>query len=169
MTIDPAADPCWGFLDPTRLRTLRFDMATYYAVLGVDADADTLTIRRAYRGLARRHHPDSGGDPRRMIRINEAWRALSQPERRAQYDAQLGRSEPRPRVRDGHTILDFGRYDGWSLADVAAHDDDYLEWLSRTPAGRPLSREIREILAARSGSLEALRPAPVAAKGRWRR
>jgi curved DNA-binding protein CbpA len=142
-----------------------------YAVLGVAHDADTRTIRQAYRRLARRHHPDSGGDMRQMIGINEAWGVLNQPERRASYDAELGRpTAPKPpSARDGHTVLDFGRYQGWSLHDIAARDDDYLEWLRRTPTGRPLQREIAEILARRELAMAALRPASVAANGRWRR
>lgn len=50
-------------------------------------------IRDAYRRLARDHHPDrtasSGGDGRSMRRINEAYRVLSDPARRAVYDASL--------------------------------------------------------------------------------
>jgi len=140
-----------------------------YAILGVGLDADGLTIRRAYRRLARRHHPDSGGDPRQMMRINEAWRVLGQPDRRASYDAQLRRPAPKTRARDGHTVLDFGRYEGWSLADIAAQDDDYLEWLRRTPTGRPLRVEIAKLLCERELAIEALRPAAVAKKRRWGR
>jgi curved DNA-binding protein CbpA len=141
-----------------------------YATLGVDRDADRPTIRRAYRRLARQHHPDSGGDPRLMMRINEAWRVLSQPDRRASYDAQLGRPAREPsRARDGHTVLDFGRYEGWSLADIAAQDEDYLEWLRLTPTGRPHRGEIAKLLAERELAIEALRPAAVATKRRWGR
>jgi curved DNA-binding protein CbpA len=46
----------------------------------------------------------------------------------------------------GCTILSFGRYEGWSLADLAGRDPDYLEWLARTPIGRGLEREIHAVL-----------------------
>lgn len=48
-------------------------------------------IRSAYRALARRHHPDTrGGRPSpEMAAINEAWSVLSDPARRARYDADL--------------------------------------------------------------------------------
>jgi curved DNA-binding protein CbpA len=104
-----------------------------------------------------------------MMAINEAWHVVSDPERRASYDTQLLRPVPRPRSRDGHAVMDFGRYDGWSLADIVAHDDDYLEWLSRTPTGRPLRREIAELLAQRAAAIEALRPTPIAPKRHWSR
>ncbi|MCU1393658.1 MAG: hypothetical protein JWM34_2086 [Ilumatobacteraceae bacterium] len=47
-------------------------------------------IRLAYRQLARQHHPDTVGDGSavRMAQINEAWHVLSDPGRRAMYDAQ---------------------------------------------------------------------------------
>jgi DnaJ-class molecular chaperone len=144
-------------------------VSTLYAVLGVDRQAATLTIRQAYRGLARSHHPDAGGDLHQMMLINEAWHVLSDPERRTSYDAQLLRPAPRPRSRNGHTVMDFGRYEGWSLPDIVAHDDDYLQWLSRTPTGRSLRREINELLAQRAAAIEALRPVPVTRKGHWSR
>jgi molecular chaperone DnaJ len=147
-------------------------MSDLYRVLGVDHNADARTIREAYRRLARRHHPDAGGEQARMIEINEAWHVLSAPERKASYDAQIARPKVKaPRSRDGRTVLDFGRYEGWSLGEIAAQDDDYLEWLSRTPMGRPLRREISEVLADRAVAMEALRPAVAVAtkRRRWGR
>ncbi len=72
---------------------------THYHVLGIAPDADADTIRAAYRSLARDHHPDrvasssavSGG--RDMPSINEAYRVLNDPGRRALYDRSLGASE----------------------------------------------------------------------------
>ena len=64
----------------------------YYAVLGVPVDADSETLKRAYRQLARRYHPDlagPGGDEQ-MKRINRAYAVLSDPEKRLNYDAVIG-------------------------------------------------------------------------------
>ena len=141
-------------------------MTDYYATLGVPRSADPHTIRAAYRAHARRNHPDAGGDATTMVQLNGAWDVLSQAERRASYDAEL-RAQERAlavpsatsrRARDGHTILDFGRYAGWSLLDVGGVDDDYLVWLSRTPTGRALRREIAEILDQRAKAIQAIRP-----------
>jgi len=143
-------------------------MSDLYAVLGV---ADARSIRDAYRRLARRHHPDAGGDDQRMMVLNKAWRVFGDAERRAGYDAKLAQPKVRrPRTRDGHTVLDFGRYEGWSLGEIAAEDDNYLHWLLRTQTGRALNREIRELLAGREVAMGALRAAPIATKrGRWGR
>jgi len=67
--------------------------ATHYDVLAVPATATNDEIRDAYRRLARAHHPDrtasSAAGSRSMPEINEAYRILSDPARRAVYDASL--------------------------------------------------------------------------------
>lgn len=65
-------------------------MSDPYEVLGIPRDASQQTALEAYRRLAKRFHPDVAADPtagERMRRINEAWRLLSSPTRRARYDA----------------------------------------------------------------------------------
>ena len=47
------------------------------------------------------------------------------------------------------SVLDFGRYAGWSLRQLAAHDRDYLEWLLRSPGGRQYHAEITALLPQR--------------------
>lgn len=63
----------------------------FYQVLGIDKHADQKTIKKAYRKLARRYHPDQNkGNPRaeaRFKQIGEAYQVLSHPEQRKQYDA----------------------------------------------------------------------------------
>jgi len=49
----------------------------------------------------------------------------------------------------GSRVLDFGRYAGWTLRQVALQDRDYLEWLRRTPLGRQYQAEIAAVLAPR--------------------
>ncbi|MBA2701279.1 MAG: DnaJ domain-containing protein, partial [Chloroflexi bacterium] len=135
-------------------------MTDLYAVLGVDRGADRRTIRAAYRTLARRYHPDLGGDPADMMRVNEAGRVLGDPQRRASYDAQHARTTKTPRQRDGRSVMEFGRYAGWSLDAIAAHDEDYLVWLGRTQTGRPLQLEIAGILSERANAVSALQRPP---------
>jgi WD40 repeat protein len=64
----------------------------YYATLGVPIDADSDTIKRAYRQLARRYHPDLTGEEGalQMKRINRAYDVLSDPEKRLSYDTVIG-------------------------------------------------------------------------------
>lgn len=57
-----------------------------YEALGVAKDATADEIRAAYRKLAKKHHPDKGGDKERMAAINDAYAVLSDPNRRKRYD-----------------------------------------------------------------------------------
>jgi molecular chaperone DnaJ len=61
-------------------------MKDYYKILGVPPDASDEEIRKAYYRLAHKYHPDKGGDEKKFKEINEAYRVLSDKEKRAQYD-----------------------------------------------------------------------------------
>lgn len=62
----------------------------YYEVLGVDKNADEATIKKAYRGLAKKYHPDMNpGDAeaeKKFKEASEAYAVLSDPEKKRQYD-----------------------------------------------------------------------------------
>jgi molecular chaperone DnaJ len=66
-------------------------MRDYYDVLGVSRDAGADEIKRAYRQLARRYHPDISGDDRGAVflEVSRAYEVLGNPSRRRSYDAGL--------------------------------------------------------------------------------
>ena len=78
----------------------------YYEVLGVDKNADDAAIKKAYRVLAKKYHPDMNpGDKeaeQKFKEASEAYAVLSDPEKRRQYD-QYGHcllyTSPSPRDR----------------------------------------------------------------------
>ncbi len=69
----------------------------YYAILGVLRDASQEEIKRAYREAAQRLHPDKNvapGETEIFLEVQQAYEVLSNPKRRAQYDATLPPEEP---------------------------------------------------------------------------
>jgi curved DNA-binding protein CbpA len=55
-----------------------------------------------------------------------------------------------PPGRPSGSVLNFGRYAGWSLGEVGRNDPAYLEWLDRMPIGRPYRQEV-DVLLRRLG------------------
>ena len=58
----------------------------YYELLGVDRTCSPSEIKKAYRKLASKHHPDKGGDAEQFKKIQEAYDTLSDPQKKEQYD-----------------------------------------------------------------------------------
>ena len=58
----------------------------YYNTLGITKDATPDEIKRAFRSLASKHHPDKGGDTATFQKVQEAYATLSDPEKKAAYD-----------------------------------------------------------------------------------
>ena len=143
-----------------------------YKVLQVDPDAEPEVIRAAYRALALKYHPDvATGSQDRMSALNQAWGVLRDAGARAALDQARAEAQAKPVARQPEvsyemrapmtaaapgppsgSVLDFGRYVGWSLGQIAASDPEYLEWLARTPIGRSFSRQISELLATRAAA-----------------
>lgn len=61
----------------------------YYDVLGVKRDATDDDIKKAFRKLAAKNHPDRGGDEKKFAEISEAYTTLSDPKKRKEYDQLL--------------------------------------------------------------------------------
>lgn len=76
-------------------------MASLYDTLGVPKGASADELKKAYRRLAREHHPDQGGDEARFKEIQGAYDVLSDPDKRKQYD-QFGSANGRggPQFQD---------------------------------------------------------------------
>jgi curved DNA-binding protein len=113
----------------------------YYQILGVSRDAGQDAIKRAYRKLARKYHPDVSKEPdaeERFKEIGEAYEVLKDPEKRAAYDS-IGKQwqggedfQPPPDWERGFTFSGGGFTD----AD-AGHFSDFFETLfGRATQGR---------------------------------
>jgi curved DNA-binding protein len=63
--------------------------ANYYDILGVPKDASDDEIKKAFRKLAVKYHPDAGGDGKKFAEISEAYNTLSDKKKRREYDEKL--------------------------------------------------------------------------------
>jgi curved DNA-binding protein CbpA len=142
---------------------------TFYKTLMLAEIADEEIISTVYRKLAQRYHPDvdpSSEAARRMAEINEAYATLKDKDKRRKYDDWLASRRDRRRgdrliVHQGDiaygsagapagppqgSVVDFGRYAGWTLGQIKHRDPEFLEWLVRVPIGHRFRDEISQML-----------------------
>jgi hypothetical protein len=65
------------------------EFENYYQILGLPDLASIEEVKKAFRELAKKHHPDRGGDPEKFKKILEAYKVLSNPEEKERYDEIL--------------------------------------------------------------------------------
>jgi curved DNA-binding protein len=112
----------------------------YYRIMGVERDATQEEVKRAYRKLARKYHPDVSKEPdaeARFKEVGEAYEVLKDPEKRAAYD-QLGANwkagedfRPPPEWDQGFEF----RGGGFTGADAAQFSDFFESLFGRGFAG----------------------------------
>ena len=93
----------------------------YYEVLGVDKNADEAALKKAYRTLAKKYHPDMNpGDKeaeKKFKEASEAYAVLSDPEKRRQYD-QFGHAAFDGGAGGAGGFGGFGGFDGADFSDI---------------------------------------------------
>jgi len=99
----------------------------YYEVLGVEKKASEGDIKKAYRKLTMKHHPDKGGDDKKFHEIQEAYEVLSNKQKRQEYD-QFGFAGPQQqggfRYSSGNPFDIFGGMGGF---------DDFFKRTNQRP------------------------------------
>jgi DnaJ-class molecular chaperone len=155
-----------------------------YEILQVHPSALPEVVEAAYRALALVHHPDLNGnrDNGAMAELNWAYSILHDPERRITYDRtrvavpvmpehatlmeRMQRTaeaaDARQETSPTQVVIDFGRYTGRTLGQLARTDPVYLEWLRRHSAGARYRHQIDAVLA----TLATRRPATIADGGK---
>jgi curved DNA-binding protein len=111
----------------------------YYTIMGVARDATQDEIKRAYRKLARKYHPDVSKEPdaeARFKELGEAYEVLKDPEKRAAYD-QLGANWKAGQEFRPPPDWDAGFEFSGGYADSGAFSDFFESLFGRSGAGRP--------------------------------
>lgn len=126
------------------------DFKDYYTILGVSKSADADEIKKAFRKLARKYHPDMNPGDRaaeaKFKEINEAYEVLSDPDKRRKYDqfGQYWRQADQARSSPfNNTNVDF---DGFEFGRYGSFEDFINELLGRmgsTPGAGPSQTRYR--------------------------
>ena len=112
----------------------------YYKILGVERSADDAAIKKAYRKLAMKYHPDRNpgnkGAEEKFKEINEAYQVLGDPVKRDRYN-QLGES-----------------YSRWQQSGGAAGGFNWQDWFARQPQGgqRVATEDLESLFGGGLGS-----------------
>ncbi len=119
------------------------DYKDYYKILGVAKNASGEDVKRAYRKLAMKYHPDRNpGDKsaeNQFKEINEAYEVLSDPKKRARYD-QLGDS-----------------YFRYQQSGGAPGGFNWEEWFTQSPGGRTVQYDVDDLFGNLGGFSEFFR------------
>jgi curved DNA-binding protein CbpA len=141
-----AINAAWELIgDPTRRAAFDRQRALEAAIRRRDAEAGTAAARAARPSSSTAE--DADRPPETVSRDWTSGRSSSG----GGYEASMrspdgtGAAGPPPGNPSG-SVLTFGRFDGWSLGEIARTDLEYIEWLDRMPIGRPYRDEIDQIL-----------------------
>tara|TARA_Y100000589_G_scaffold264895_1_gene255696 strand:+ start:1173 stop:1847 length:675 start_codon:yes stop_codon:yes gene_type:complete len=127
-------------------------MKNYYKELGLNINATNLEIKSAYRSLAKKYHPDTGGNNEKFLALQLAWETLNDPQKKSIYDKSLFHSES----------FTNNKNDNWSKElkknknNSTNKDEDIKEWIKKiyipinrfiTQVTKPLNNEIKKLSA----------------------
>ncbi len=113
-------------------------MADYYSILGIDRGADETDVRRAFRNMARKYHPDLNKDDKdaeaRFKEVNEAYEVLSNADSRKKYDAYGDQWKDADRIEEARRAsrtsygspFDFTTHGYYDSGDMFSEFEDIL-------------------------------------------
>ena len=124
----------------------------FYKQLGLKHNATRAEIKSAYRLLAKKYHPDTGGDNEKFLALQLAWETLNDPQKKAIYDQSLINDKSYP-VRDNQNLSSDLKN---KKNNSTNKDQDIKNWMKKifipinryiTQVTKPLNDEIKKLSA----------------------
>ena len=126
----------------------------YYKELGVPRNALKSEIKSAYRLLAKKYHPDTGGSNEKFLAIQLAWETLSDPQKKIMYDKNLLFQENTESNRQEDWSLEIKNKSNYSTNK----DNDIKNWIINTY--QPLNRLITQVIKPLNEEIKKLSADP---------
>ena len=126
----------------------------YYKELGVPRNALKPEIKSAYRLLAKKYHPDTGGSNEKFLAIQLAWETLSDPQKKIMYDKNLLFQENTESDRHEDWSLEIKNKSNYSTNK----DNDIKNWIINTY--QPLNRLITQVIKPLNEEIKKLSADP---------
>ena len=129
-------------------------MKNFYMQLGLSKKASKQEIKSAYRLLAKKYHPDTGGDNEKFLALQLAWETLNDPHKKAIYDQSLINNES----------YEISKNTNWSSElktkkNISTNkDQDIKEWISKIY--NPINRFISQVIKPLNDEIKKLSADP---------
>ena len=127
-------------------------MKNFYKELGLKQNATRDEIKSAYRLLAKKYHPDTGGDNEKFLALQLAWETLNDPQKKAIYDQSLVNDESYAVIKNKNWSSELRN----NKNNSTNKDQDIKEWINKiynlinrfiSQVTKPLSDEIKKLSA----------------------
>mmetsp|Transcript_17238 Transcript_17238/g.30225 ORF Transcript_17238/g.30225 Transcript_17238/m.30225 type:complete len:430 (+) Transcript_17238:38-1327(+) len=146
-----------GFHEDTDATQSEFNNQRLYELLGVDRQASSSEIKKAYHRMAMKHHPDKGGDPETFKDIQRAFEVLSDSEQRERYDAMGEEALNEDGGSSPHGIFEqlFGKGKGRGRGQPRTKDNVRPVWVTLEDLYSGVTRQlpiIRKVIDAAGGA-----------------
>tara|TARA_B100000963_G_scaffold67812_1_gene55992 strand:- start:19457 stop:20131 length:675 start_codon:yes stop_codon:yes gene_type:complete len=129
-------------------------MKDFYKELGLSRNATLTEIKKAYRSLAKKYHPDTGGSNERFIAIQEAWEVLNNAEKKEIHDQEIS----------NYSNFNKNYRDSWSSevnikkSSSSNTDQDIKDWIRKIYF--PINRYINQVIKPLNGEIKKLSADP---------
>ena len=129
-------------------------MKNFYKELGLKKNATRDEIKSAYRLLAKKYHPDTGGDNEKFLTLQLAWETLNNPQKKAIYDKSL--------INDESYNINKNR--NWSSElknkknNSTNKDQDIKDWIKKIY--NPINRSISQVIKPLNDEIKKLSADP---------